>query len=195
MKLNEATDYILKRMERELPLNLFYHSIAHVKDVMQSAAIFAEMEGLSHYEKDLLKTAVAYHDCGFIINGKNHEELGCEIARENLPNYGYSSEEIETICGMIMATKIPQTPNNLLEEIICDADLDYLGREDFWSIGNKLFLELTDMGVLNTEEAWNKLQLNFLVNHNYFTNSAKNLREKTKVDHLNKVMEIVKSYK
>lgn len=194
MKVKEATAYILKRMETELPINLYYHSIMHVMDVLRSANIIADMESVSSYEKDLLTTAVAFHDSGFIYHAANHEEMGCNIARDNLPNYGFTTEEIEKICGMIMATKIPQTPYNLLEEIICDADLDYLGRDDFWAIGNKLFHELTEMGILQNEAEWNKLQLNFLENHHYFTKSAKELREKLKLEHLNKVSDIVKSY-
>jgi hypothetical protein len=195
MKVKDATSYILKRMEKELPINLYYHSIMHVMDVLKSANNIAEMEAVSHYERDLLITAVAYHDSGFIYHAKDHEETGCRIVREVLPNYDYNDEQIEQICGMIMSTKIPQKPHNLLEEIICDADLDYLGRDDFWTIGTKLFHELTEMGILQNEEEWNKLQLNFLENHHYFTNSAKLIREKLKLEHLNKVSDIVKSYK
>ncbi len=195
MKVKAATAYILKRMETELPINLYYHSIMHVLDVLKSASIIADMESVSAYEKDLLTTAVAFHDSGFIYHAKNHEEMGCNIVREVLPEYDFTNEEIERICGMIIATKIPQSPNNLLEEIICDADLDYLGRDDFWTIGTKLFHELTEMGILQNEEEWNKLQLNFLENHHYFTNSAKRIREKLKLEHLNKVSDIVKSYK
>ena len=195
MKVKDATAYILKRMEKELPINLYYHSIMHVMDVLKSANLIADMESITPYDKDLLITAVAFHDSGFIFNSKNHEELGCNIVRDLLPQYDYSELEIERICGMIMATKIPQKPTNLLEEIICDADLDYLGREDFWSIGTKLFHELTEMGILQNEEEWNKLQLNFLENHHYFTKSAKEIREKLKLEHLNKVSDIVKSYK
>jgi uncharacterized protein len=84
----------------------------------------------------LLKTACLFHDIGFTISGQDHEERGCEIAEEVLPDLNYDSDQINRIKGMIMATKIPQTPNNKLEQIICDADLDYLGRDDFFSIGD-----------------------------------------------------------
>lgn len=195
MKVKEATAHILKRMESELPINLYYHSIMHVMDVLKSARNIADMEGISAYDTDLLITAVAFHDSGFIYQARDHEETGCRIAREVLPAYDYTDVEIELICGMIMATKIPQTPHNLLEEIICDADLDYLGRDDFWTIGTKLFHELTEMGILQNEQEWNKLQLKFLENHQYFTRSARMIREKLKLEHLNKVSDIVKSYK
>lgn len=194
MKVKQATHYIFQRMENELPANLYYHSVIHVKDVMHSAKQLAEMEGISAYEQELLYTAVSFHDCGFIFQSKDHEEKGCDIAREILPEFGFSTEEIERVCGMIMATKIPQSPKNLLEEIICDADLDYLGRDDFWSIGSKLYQELTELGILQNEEEWNKLQQKFLSSHVYFTESAKKLREQRKEQHLNAVNNIINKY-
>ena len=109
----------------------------------------------------LLLTAVLFHDSGFLKQQKEHERVGCDIAREYLPEYDYSPEQVEMICGMIMATKIPQTPHNKLEQIICDADLDYLGRDDFFTIGNKLYDELCMYGIISTELEWNKLQVRF----------------------------------
>jgi hypothetical protein len=95
---------------------------------------------------------------------------------------------------MIMATKIPQTPNNLLEQIICDADLDYLGRTDFWDIGNKLFQELMSLNAIKSEQEWSRIQLVFLNQHQYFTDSAKNLRAVEKENHLQKIKHIVANY-
>ena len=161
---------------------------------MRSAMQIADMEGVNEYERDLLETAVLFHDSGFIYHSLNHEDKGCEIAQEILGEFEYTPEEIARICGMIMATKIPQTPNNKLEKIICDADLDYLGREDFWIIGNKLFKELVMTKVLNSEEEWNRLQVRFLGAHHFFTPSSMNMRQKKKEENLRAIEEIVNSY-
>ncbi|MES2778836.1 MAG: phosphohydrolase [Bacteroidota bacterium] len=194
MELSQAKAYIIKRLEKELHSNLSYHSLHHVLDVEEAALRLADAEGISAYEKDLLLTAVVFHDSGFIYQTKNHEERGCAIVREVLPQFNYTTEEIERICGMIMATQIPQNPQNLLEQIICDADLDYLGRDDFWEIGNHLYQELSVYGILSNEKEWNTLQLKFLNSHHYFTQSAIELRQSTKEDHLKKIEEIVQSY-
>lgn len=195
MKVTDAIGFIMGKMQEELPKNLYYHSISHINDVMESAEKLASLENIAEYERNLLLTAVAYHDCGFINQINDHELKGCEMVKELLPRFEYAPAEIEAICNMIMATKIPQSPKNLLEEIICDADLDYLGRADFWEIGNKLYQELSTLGVLANEEQWNKLQQKFLSNHRYFTNSAKSLREETKLKYLEKINIIVESYK
>jgi predicted metal-dependent HD superfamily phosphohydrolase len=172
MQFQKAKSYIATRLRKELPKHLTYHSVAHVKDVYQAAERLAKAEGIKGEDLKLLLTAVMYHDCGFMVQSKDHEAIGCDIAREALPQFGYTPEQIERICGMILATRIPQSPTNLLEEIIADADLDYLGRDDFWSIGRQLFEELQMYGIIQTEEEWNALQIRFLEQHHYFTRTA-----------------------
>lgn len=194
MDFKSSESFILEKLKKELPPNLYYHSFNHVMDVLQAAKQYGKLEGISKKDDILLQTAVLFHDSGFIIQSKDHEEIGCEIAKANLPNFDYSEEDITIICGMIMATKIPQTPHTILEEIICDADLDYLGRDDFWEIGYNLYKELEIYGILTDEREWNKLQLRFLGNHKYFTKSAKKCRQAKKDQHTSKIQEIVNSY-
>jgi len=184
MQFQQAKKHINDRMRKELPKSLAYHSLAHVKDVCQAAERLAKAEGVNGEDLKLLLTAVMYHDCGFMVQNNDHEQIGCDIARESLPRFDYTPEQIERICGMIMATRIPQTPHNLLEEIIADADLDYLGRDDFWTIGNKLFAELQMYGIIGTEEEWNALQLRFLEQHHYFTETAINMRMQKKEEYV-----------
>lgn len=189
MQFNNAKKFILGKLKKELPKYLSYHSVEHIKDVYDSAKMIAKEEGVKGDDKQLLLTAALFHDSGFLSQQKEHEKLSCDIARESLPQFGYTPEQIEKICGMIMATKIPQTPHNLLEQIICDADLDYLGRDDFYTIGNKLFSELSIYGMINTEDEWNRLQIRFLENHHYFTATAIKMRKAQKDKHL----ELIKS--
>jgi uncharacterized protein len=101
--------------------------------------------------------------------------------------YELTINEKEIICQIIMATKIPQEPNGLFEEIICDADLDYLGREDFWLIGKKLFAELHTYGFVKDETEWNTLQQSFLEKHQYFTKTTKKERTIKKAEYLHAI--------
>ena len=87
-----------------------------------------------------------------------------------------------------MVTKIPQQPKNLLQRIICDADLDYLGRNDFEVIGEKLRQEFLVYGVVQTEEEWDRLQLKFLTSHKYHTASSQHMREPVKQMHLHSLI-------
>jgi uncharacterized protein len=95
------------------------------------------------------------------------------------------------VMGMIRATKVPQTPQNQLEEIICDADLDYLGRSDFFKIGDGLYQEFLDQQIVTNEQQWDMLQVRFLENHRYFTKSSLQRRQEKKMQHLKAIKERV----
>lgn len=185
MEYEKLNKIILKRLRENLPEHLSYHSVMHVKDVIDAVEKIAKSEGVNDENLVLLKTAALFHDTGFLFGSKNHEEKSCEIAAEYLLEYGFSQDQLDKINGMIMATKIPQTPKNHLEQIVADADLDYLGRDDFFVIGDKLFEELSMFGIVNSERDWNLLQEKFLESHHYFTETAINSRNQKKQDNLN----------
>lgn len=189
MEYDKIKKIILKKLQENLPEHLSYHSVMHVKDVIDAVEKIAKSENVSEEDVMLLKTAALFHDTGFLFGAKDHEEKSCEIAQEHLPNFGYSQSQIDKIKGMIMATKIPQSPKNQLEEILADADLDYLGRDDFFKIGDKLYDELTMFGIVNSERDWNLLQEKFLESHHFFTQTAIKNRNQKKQENL----EIIKS--
>ncbi|AYN02012.1 HD domain-containing protein [Chryseobacterium sp. 3008163] len=194
MEYEKLNKIILKRLKENLPEHLSYHSVMHVKDVIDSVEKIARSEKVNDEDLVLLKTAALFHDTGFLYGSKNHEEKSCEIAEEYLSEYGFSEPQTEKIKGMIMATKIPQTPHNHLEQILADADLDYLGRDDFFVIGDKLFEELSMFGIVNSERDWNLLQEKFLESHHYFTQTTINNRKQKKQENLNIIKTKLKNY-
>lgn len=169
MDYQKAIDYIIDRLRDELPARLKYHSVEHTLSVIKAAEKLGERHGISLRDMKLLLTACAYHDSGFLRTYKNHEAEGCKFVEEVLPQYGYSQEDIERIKGMIMATKVPQQPHTLLEKIICDADLVYLGGDNYDRISKTLHKELSLNGIDLDEEKWLEMQINFLESHNYWT--------------------------
>lgn len=183
-----AETYILNRLKQELAPTLFYHGYHHTVDVMNAAMKIAGAEKVSEEEKKLLRVAVAFHDAGFIYVYKNHEEKGCEMVKEKLPSFGFSAKQIEIICCMIMATKIPQNPKTQLENIICDADLDYLGREDVCQIANTLFAESKIYANSTGEKKWNEIQVNFLKSHYYHTQYSLQWRQSKKLQYLDELL-------
>ena len=183
----EAEKMITKKLEQEMPI-LQYHNINHIRDVLQSAITIGESEKLSIEELNMLKIAALFHDAGFIYTAKGHEEKGADMVKEYLPEYGFSPDQIQQIENMILATRIPQTPTTKLEKILCDADLDYLGREDFYQIGNTLFEEMKTHGVVETEREWNLVQKTFLESHRYHTSYGKTNREKIKNERLQEII-------
>lgn len=189
---NEVEAYIEDKLKRELPPDLYYHGLHHTQDVLRGAQEIGREEGISEDDMLLLKVAVLYHDAGFTNVYKNHEEEGCAMVRADLPQFGFTAEDIEKICGMIMATKIPQNPNTQLERIIADADLEYLGTDRFDQIGETLYHEMKVYVNLESERQWNTIQMNFLKNHHYHTEYCRKNREPKKQENLKKVMALLK---
>ena len=176
---------ILSRLKNELDPRLGYHNITHTLDVLEQAEVLAKQEKVTDkHDLLLLKTAAVFHDSGFLFVYKGHEEKGCEIASDSLRNV-FSEEDIKKVCGMIMATKIPQSPKTLLEQIICDADLDYLGRNDFEPISQTLHKEFIIFKIIPEDIIWDHVQIKFFESHHYFTGTSISKRNEKKLKHLN----------
>lgn len=180
--------FIVRKLKKELPKNLYYHGLHHTKDVCDVATGIALKEKIGHKEAELIKVAALFHDAGFIKRYEENEIAGTKLARQFLPKWGYSREEIKIVTGMIIATHTPQKPRNKLEEILADADLDYLGRADFLPIANTLFEELRANGKAINLMDWNKMQISFLKQHKYFTKTSQDLRNRGKQKQLEKLM-------
>ena len=176
-----AETYVLDQL-RHLAPTLLYHGRHHVLDVTEQAEALARAEGVvDRTELALLRTASLYHDAGFLTTYQGHEEASCALARRVLPGFGYTPAQLELICQLIMATQMPQSPGDSpLARILCDADLDYLGRPDFWPVSQSLFEELALRGIMTCEIAWLELQVRFLSSHHYWTTTARAHRETEK---------------
>lgn len=182
---SQALAYAYERLERELSPNLTYHNLWHTReDVVPACALLGQHCGVSKKDQCLLEIGAAYHDIGFTEQYANHEITSARIAAQALPDFGFSARDIEAIMGMIMATRLPQSPRNLLEEIIADADLDVLGRTDFSSRNEDLRQELANRGQKIGRKQWHEGQLAFLKSHTYFTPAAKMLRDDMKKRHM-----------
>ncbi|MEF8809969.1 MAG: adenylate/guanylate cyclase domain-containing protein [Bacteroidales bacterium] len=191
-QFNDLEELILDKLEKELPSYLYYHNVKHTIDVVNQAEVIGYGEGVDDEAILLLKTAALFHDAGHIITYDNHEFYSVQLAKEYLPQFQYNQEQIDRICDLIMTTKIPPEPNDLLEKIMCDADLDYLGRSDFMPVSNTLYYELKEQNKIGDINEWNKMQLKFISRHQYFTQTALNLREVNKqkqIEHIKSLIE------
>lgn len=173
-----ARAYALERLSTELSPLLCYHSLSHTRDgVVPAVERFGVWHGVDQESMLLLRTAAWYHDIGFVEQRVDHEVAGVRIAGTVLPGFGYNRSQIAAIGGMIMATKLPQTPQTMLEQLLADADLDGLGRSNFMERNRDLRLELEAFGFQTTDEAWLSDQLDFLKSHQYWTAAARTLRD------------------
>ena len=179
---------IIDHLKATLPDEYGYHDIEHTLMVEKAVMRIAKLEGITDVERVVLRTAALYHDSGFLFQYENNEQFAVELAKIHLPQFGYSDELIARVCELILSTRRGYEPQNLLEQIMRDADHDYLGRADYKLIARKLRDELISQGIEMDELTWNQFQLNYLENiHRYYTVTANNLRTMGK---MNRILEL-----
>lgn len=187
IRFGDLEEAVLDRFEKELPKQIYYHNFKHTIDVVTQTEIIARGEEVSEEDQLLLKTAALLHDIGFILSYEDHETHSIELAREILPHFDYSSEQIEKIAELIGVTRPNARPVNKLQEILKDADLDYLGRSDFIQLSDSLYRELIEQKGEMSEIDWNKKQCDFLTSHIYYTETARRMRQTNKEKQLEKL--------
>jgi predicted metal-dependent HD superfamily phosphohydrolase len=173
MQYEQAYAFLMEKLEQELSPDYSYHNAQHTKSVIQATQQLSQLENLDEYHAKILSTAALFHDAGFLQNYKDHEEVSCLVAKDYLPQFGYSEKEIHHVCGLIMVTKLPQRPTNIFESIICDADLHYLGTDNYFLIAENLYQEYKKLGIVKDRADWKKKQIQFFKAHRYFTRAAK----------------------
>jgi uncharacterized protein len=167
-----AVEYIFERLQNELPAILTYHNFEHTRLVYDSALEIGAALNLSSDDMDMMAVASAFHDAGFLLNMDEHEKHGCQLAEEVLPNFDYSKSDIEKIQSAIMATKIPQSPKDLFEQVLCDADMFYLAGDNHPVWRRRLKNELLERGILKQAAEFEKLELSFMYAHEFHTQYA-----------------------
>jgi putative nucleotidyltransferase with HDIG domain len=184
IKSKELQLYVFDLLETELPSHFYYHNKEHTQYVLNAALQLAIEEQVIEEDLQLLLTGALLHDIGFTETIKNHEEKSCEISKRLLPSYGFDAATIDIICELIMATKLPQLAHTPLAQILCDADLYYLGTDHFFEYGERLFREMTALHLIGSWDEWNELQVRFLSAHQYFTATANHLLYEKKLANL-----------
>ena len=194
--LERAKDYVIKKLKGELSPSLTYHGLIHtLQEVIPAAELLTVLEKVSDEDRLLVLTAAYFHDLGFIRQREGHEAVSILFAEAALPAYGYSQDQIAVIRGIIRATCLPQSPTNLLERIMADSDLDYLGHENFWDRSTDFRRELENYGKKFSEEEWYEYQLSFMEAHKYFTESERKLRNAAKEQHVIEIQQMLDKVK
>jgi len=182
----------LDLLNSKLPKKLYYHNVEHTLDVIKVVSQYIKRENIDNESAYLLRIAALLHDLGFTDTNVDHEEKSAEMAEELMLECGFSKNHIKVVQGLIRATRIPQSPKTDLERIICDSDLDYLGRNDFHEISNRLYKELKAASMVFNKTHWNKAQIKFLEAHKYHTAFAQKNRQPKKEMRIIEIKKLLK---
>lgn len=165
----ELKEKIFDDLSNILDENYSYHNLDHTKRVISAAVDIGSNYDLSEKDWRCLLTACLLHDYGFIESHVEHEKISAKLSSQILPKYGFSETDIQIINSLIIATKLEEKPKNLLESIIRDSDLEYLGSEDFIKISPLLKREWINCNVIKSDSEFYKIQYEFISNHSFYT--------------------------
>jgi HD superfamily phosphodiesterase len=189
MDIKLLPEHIEKYYREHNPAQNVYHNIVHVKEVVAMTKIIANASNVSGNDLNLVVAAAWFHDIGHIKTWENHEEISAIYAKDFLTSSNCDKEEIEIVVGCIMATAIPHNPKNLLEEIICDADVSHLGLDNFFEKSDLLRQEFENRKNLTLSDfRWIKNNIDFISSTKFYTKYGKEILEKQRQINLNKLM-------
>jgi len=191
--LKAAENFVSDLFSEKLSPNMIYHNYSHTLDVVNNTIKIGTKSGLSGSELEIVTLAAWFHDSGYIVTYNGHEDAGKELATAFLKEHNYDPDKINTILGCINATKMPQTPQNLMEQVICDADLIHFGREDFFEYSDLLKCEWETLGIHHVSDIdWYKSSVDLLSTHKFFTHYA---RKKYAQQQTSNLLRAQKSYR
>jgi predicted metal-dependent HD superfamily phosphohydrolase len=192
-RLKKVDQYIRALFKDELPGGIKYHDANHTlhpaRGVVAVANRIAISENISEHDRELLIAAAYFHDTGYIREYDKNEPIAARMAGRILQLIGYKPKEIEKIQKMILATDLAREPKTHAEKILCDADLDNLGREDFFELDAKLREGRRIRGLnVSDDVKWYKGTLEVMKNHHYHTESQIKLREEKKQKNIKQLL-------
>lgn len=172
--LPKIEGYVRELFKKRSAAENLYHNIIHTSEVVNVASRIAHEEELSDQDTEIILIAAWFHDTGYFHCCNGHEDQSSEYARDYLEKEKYPIEKIAKVLDCIKATRIPHSPKNKLEEIICDADLHHLGMKDIEARGELLRQEFEMKGIKKLSDIdWLSNSVDFFKKHKYFTDYAK----------------------
>ncbi len=142
---------------------LQYHNLGHALEVASVARKLGLKESLDLQTLDDLTLAGLYHDVGFSERYKNNESFGAATARSFLERRGRPEERIRRVEALILSTRMPPEPKNLLEEIMCAADHGNASKPSFFPRGESLRKEIeAEEGCEMSQLDWYTKQRDYL---------------------------------
>ena len=187
--INKVEEFVTDFFQQKMPEQYVHHDFERTRQVVDAVNELSVYFELSDQQKELLQIAAWFHDTGYTEGPKGHEERGCQIAADWMAQQSYTQEDIDAVEVLIMATKLPQNPSTESEQIMGDADLSHLGKTTYWERCDLVRQEMATLsGQHMTEKEWIEFELQFMENHDYHTEAAKNLYDKRKQKYVRELL-------
>lgn len=194
--VKKVEDFASEILKKEIPGKFVYHDFYHTSRVVEASRLIGSECGLSEDDLRLVTIAAWFHDTGYKNGCAKHEEGSARLAREFLSSIDFADEDIRKVEACIMATQMPQSPTNLLEQVICDADLHHLACTDYTEMSERMHKEIEHVKGQEIDQAsWNEMNYKFFKDHTYFTEYGKTKLQPVKEENLKAIKKVQKKKK
>ncbi len=165
-----------------------YHNLDHIQYVVNKAKEIAAHYELTDEDNLAIYAAAWFHDIGYLYSGAaGHELESAKRMRAFLEEKQVDETIIVKAEGCIMATRVPRNPQNLIEQILADADTYNLGTKRFKGTNDQVYRELLNANPGLTRECFDEEAEVFFSQHKYFTTYAKDMLDKKKAKNMKKL--------
>jgi class 3 adenylate cyclase len=192
LRLLDLEEFIIDKLENELQPDIYFHNAKHTKDVYTLTELIGRAEDIAQEDLLLCRTAALFIDTGYITNYDDHESENIRMAREILPKFRYSKEQIDVVCNLLLSLKFTDNNKSKPEAILLDACQNYFGRVDFIEHSKMHFQEIKKRVVSLSEKEWFYHELHFIERFKFFTETAKMLQEVTFDEQILKIKDFAK---
>tara|TARA_R110002049_G_scaffold54726_3_gene152158 strand:- start:1916 stop:3106 length:1191 start_codon:yes stop_codon:yes gene_type:complete len=178
--IEKTESFVVDLLSNKLDDSYLYHNLSHTQRVVKSTKELLNFYNLEEEDNEVALLAAWLHDTGYTKGFENHEETSCDITRTFLGTQNYGKKKVESVCSLIMATKRYYEPQNLLEEIIRDADCSHFGKKSYMETSDLLREELDILGIATySQKEWRDVNLKmFQTEQRFYTEYAlKNWQE------------------
>ncbi|XLS28762.1 Pycsar system effector family protein [Flavobacteriaceae bacterium M23B6Z8] len=195
--VKKTEDFVTDLLTHKLSDDYLYHNVRHTERVVKNTKEILKNSDLGEDEAEIILIASWFHDTGFTEQFENHEEIGCRIAEDFLRKEGYADEKIAQVKKCIRATKMNYVPQDLMEEVIRDADSSHFAKESYPETAEVLREELRLLGVKNYSiQEWRDENIKmYTTGHQFYTDYAKKNWQKDKDKNLKKLIKAKKKFK
>lgn len=192
----KAKKYVSARFAEKQNTKLLYHNLDHTLNVVNACKKIAGECGISGIDLEMLIVAAWFHDVGYLSKLDNHEEEGTIEARHFLTENVVDEAFIRQVENCILATKIPQNPQDTLSAILCDADLYHVSQPDFLENLHFFWDEIKAInGKKQPDSFYLENTLRFFEAHHFKTNYGQTVLDPGKKENMERIKRTLQAVK
>ena len=186
--IKETIEYVDRVLKENFKPENIYHNQNHTKEVADVAKMLGEKSGFNAEEMEIVTIAAWFHDIGYIKVVDEHETLSADMAEEFLAGLNYPRKKIDQIRKAILSTKMPQSADTKIGEVLCDADLHHLGTKGFFDKNELFRVEMERRWGKNySDSEWLEHTIDFFTKQSFFTKAASKMYDEQKQANLLKL--------